>query len=177
MFSQEEEILSERNKLQDSAASKKNDTLQSSMFLQKIVLDEVNLFPSKYNAVSLGIIKKEIKPLSVNERRLYTAGDFKPIHLLSILGGSLAVDPIINKISGRTKRLKHYITIEKNIKHFDYISYHYHDYMVNNLDIDETQLGQFVDFVVADERVAKMLENKNYDELPFIIGDLWVEFR
>ena len=60
-------------------------------------LDEVNLTDvSEINAVSLGIIPEEIERLSVNERRLQTAGDFKPIHLLGLLGGSLQVDPIVN---------------------------------------------------------------------------------
>lgn len=177
MFSQEEERLSERDKVQDSIESKKSDTLQNSIFRQKIVLDEVELTPSKYDAVTLGIIKKEIKPLSLNERRLYTAGDFKPVHLLSILGGSLAIDPIINKISGRTNRLKQYIKVEKNIKHFEYILFHYQDYMVKNLNIDENLLEQFVDYLVADEHISHLLEKKIYDELPFIIGDMWIEFQ
>lgn len=177
VFSQEKEVLQNQSKVSDSIKTKEKDTIQSSTFTQKITLDEVNLTPSEYNAVSLGIIKKEIKPLSLNERRLYTAGDFKPIHLLSILGGTLAVDPIINKISGRTNRLKRYIKIEKNIKHFEYILYHYQDYMVNNLNIDEELLEQFVDYLVANEQVSNLLENKIYNELPFIIGDMWFDFQ
>lgn len=177
LFSQEEETLPERSKVTDAADIKKKDTLQSSVFNQKIILDEVAITPSKYNAVSLGIIKKELKPLSPNERRLYTAGDFKPIHLLSILGGTLAIDPIINKISGRTNRLKKYIEIEKNIKNFEYILYHYSDYMQRNLNIDEALLGQFVDYLLANEQVSYLMENKIYTELPFIIGDTWFEFQ
>ena len=85
------------------------DTVRS-IFDQVNILDEVFIASnSEFNAVSLGILKKEIKPLTPYERQLYTAGDFKPVHLLSILTGSLNVDPIINAITGRTKRLKKYI--------------------------------------------------------------------
>ena len=55
---------------------------------------------SEINVVDLGIIPKEIETLSMNERRLETAGDFKWIHLLGILGGSLEIDPILNAING-----------------------------------------------------------------------------
>ena len=61
----------------------------------------VNKHP-EINAVSLGISPKGIVHRTQMERRLYTAGDFKPIHLLGLLGGSLQVDPILNAINGRT---------------------------------------------------------------------------
>jgi len=35
---------------------------------------------------------------------------------LGILGGALAVDPILNAINGRTKRLKKEVVVEKNEK-------------------------------------------------------------
>ena len=76
-------------------------------------LDEVEVKNySHLNAESLGITNG-VKTYTPAERKLKTAGDFKPIHLLGILGGSLPVDPILNAINGRTKRLKEEIKIEK----------------------------------------------------------------
>ena len=76
-------------------------------------LDEVVVIDySHLNAESLGITNG-VKTYTPAERKLKTAGDFKPIHLLNILGGSLDVDPILNAINGRTKRLKEEIKIEK----------------------------------------------------------------
>lgn len=99
---------------EDSIKIEPSDTLKKSIFEQVNILEEVFIqSKSEFTALSLGIIQKEIKPPSPYERQLYTAGDFKPIHLLSLLGGSLQVDPIINAISGRTKRLKKYIQFEK----------------------------------------------------------------
>ncbi|OBX25472.1 hypothetical protein A9996_09870 [Gelidibacter algens] len=64
------------------------------------------------NFYDLGISGYQGKPKTQSERRLYTAGDFKPIHLLALLGGSLPLDPIFNAISGRTKELKHRVYLE-----------------------------------------------------------------
>ena len=50
--------------------------------------------------------------LTQSERRLHTAGDFKPIMLLGLLAGSMPLDPVINAITGRTKRLKKRINLE-----------------------------------------------------------------
>lgn len=75
------------------------------------MLDEVEI--NSLNAQSLGILSKPAKTFTPAERQLETAGDFKPIHLLSILGGSMPLDPVINKISGRTKRLKQLVEMER----------------------------------------------------------------
>ena len=49
------------------------------------------------------------EPLTQNERRIYTAttgpGGTK-LNLLNVLTGRIPIDPILNKINGRTKRLK-----------------------------------------------------------------------
>ncbi|PKP24901.1 MAG: hypothetical protein CVU03_10555 [Bacteroidetes bacterium HGW-Bacteroidetes-2] len=57
------------------------------------------------SALSLGIIDKEIIPLTQSERRLYTA---------TTGGGTVPFDPIINAITGRTKMLKMHIELDKD---------------------------------------------------------------
>lgn len=74
------------------------------MTSKRVVLDEVEI--KSYNAVSMGILQTPAKTYTPAERRLKTAGDFKPIHLLAILGGGMPLDPVFNTINGRTKRLK-----------------------------------------------------------------------
>jgi hypothetical protein len=66
------------------------------------------------NAVSERIVAKEPKKYTVAERRLRTAGDFKPIMLLNLYG--MPLDLIINKINGRTKRPKK-LVVRKKEKH------------------------------------------------------------
>lgn len=75
-------------------------------------LNEV-VVEKQIDAVSLGIVPAGQKRYTHAERKLYTAGDFKPIHLLGILGGSLPIDPIINAITGKTKRLKKEVALER----------------------------------------------------------------
>lgn len=141
-------------------------------------LDEVKInSKSEYNAVSLGILKKEIKPLSVNERKLYTAGDFKLIHLLSILGGSLQIDPIINKISGRKKKLKGYIKLEKKQDNLIFLEDHFMDYMRQNLSIPENSIGAFLNYLIENESLPNLIERPDFGELHFLIGDEWFNFK
>lgn len=80
--------------------------------LKEVVVDE----NANISAENLGIIPRGQKKYTQAERQLKTAGDFKPIMLLGLLGGSMPLDPLINKISGRTKRLKTNVEIEKKRK-------------------------------------------------------------
>jgi len=82
-----------------------NDTYE----LDEIVIEQDN----KLTSESLGLVPKGQKQYTPAERKLYTAGDFKPIHLVGIIMGGLAVDPIINAINGRTKSLKKAVDVER----------------------------------------------------------------
>lgn len=165
-------------KATDSLKQAVADSLNPSMLGKVNKLDEVIINSnSKYNAITLGIISKEIPQLSINERRLYTAGDFKPIHLLSLLGGSLEIDPIINAISGRTKRLKKFIKIEVKESNLHFLEDHFMGYMVENLNIGKEHLGRFLNFLVENENLQELLDRKDYGELHFFIGDEWFKFK
>ncbi|MEP3839029.1 MAG: carboxypeptidase-like regulatory domain-containing protein [Algibacter sp.] len=64
------------------------------------------------NFYDVGIPGYTGKPATQSERRLYTAGVFKPEMLLGLVLGGGSLDPIINGISGRTKMLKKRVAIE-----------------------------------------------------------------
>lgn len=195
-FSQKREMLQDSIPVKDSIFDKEASTIfhsilksddfvnthladtVKSIFGQVNTLDEVFIKPkSEFNAVTLGILKKEIIPPTISERQLYTAGDFKPIHLLSILGGSLAVDPIINAISGRTKRLKRYIQIEKKERNIIFLEDHFTEYMVENLAIEEQYIGRFLNYLVENETLQALIDRKDLGELHFLIGDEWFKFK
>lgn len=171
-------IKSSLAKFGDSIPTTLSDSLNPSIFNQINKLDEVLIErKSEFNAVSLGIIKKEIKPLTVYERQLYTAGDFKPIHLLSILGGSLPVDPIINAITGRTKRLKKYISFEKKESNIGFLEDHFTEYMRTNLNISEEIIGNFLSYLIENDELQNLIDRKDFGELHFLIGDEWFKFE
>lgn len=141
-------------------------------------LDEVSIYHSPdINAVSLGIIKKEPKKLTVNERRLRTAGDFKLIHLLSLLGGSLQVDPIINKISGRTKRLKKYIKFDEERAEYFYLKEEFSSAISSNLTIEEQEVNRYIYYLIDHPTIQDLIKAKNTLKLEFYIYEFFPKYK
>ena len=147
--------------------------LQKPNELKEVMVNE----HSEINAVSLGIIQKEIKPLSVNERRLKTAGDFKPIHLLGILTGSLPLDPILNAINGRTKRLKRNIAIEKQQKNIAFLEMHYLEYMTEEMKLSYPQAQLLIDAIIENDELNYLIETNNEARLQFFLQDQWYRLQ
>ena len=126
--------------------------------LEEVVITEYR----KINAVDLGIMSKHAKEYTPAERRLKTAGDFKPIQLLGILGGSLPIDPILNAINGRTKRLKKEINIERREARLQEIEGLYDAiFYTKNLKIPVDYIMGFKYFLAEDDDFATLLSAKN----------------
>jgi len=100
------------------------------------------------------------------ERKLYTAGDFKPIHLLGLLAGSLQVDPILNAINGRTSRLKKEIDLEQKEFRLEEINTLYSDeFYTEKLKIPKDYILGFKYYLNEDEDFATLMESKNVASL------------
>lgn len=126
--------------------------------LKEVIINENR----SINAVSLGILPKEAKKYTPAERKLRTAGDFKPIDLLGILGGALAVDPILNAINGRTKRLKKEVVIEKNEKLLLKLEdYYKENYYTEVLKIPQEYIKGFQYYLIEDADFVNALNAKN----------------
>ena len=179
VFSQKKEGISTQTSAKDSLQNKRFFYQDSLTYSKKsILLDEVKIRPnSQISAYSLGITKTPIIAPTQYERQLLTAGDFKPIHLLSLLGGSLQVDPIINAISGRTKRLKKYVKIERNIKYQEYLEEKFEEYFTEKLKIDQESVGSFIIHLSEDETIQNLIQNKKFEELEFAIAEKWFNFK
>jgi hypothetical protein len=137
----------------------------------------VNKHP-ELNAVSLGISPKGIKYRTPMERKLYTAGDFKPIHLLGILGGSLAVDPILNAINGRTAMIKKEIEVEKKERLLAIIDALYKkDYFAKTLKISTDYIKGFQYYCLEDQKFSEVLKTKNKTKIEFLIVPLAVKYN
>lgn len=148
------------------------------MVPQGIALDEIRLHQySHINAVALGILPKEVEQLTQHQRRLKAAGDFKWIHLLGLLGGHLEVDPILNKINGRTKRLKRYIKLDQKTEFIHFLKINYLDYMMNELHIPEQDIGGFLYHLADLETLQQLSENKERNQLEFWIVDQWMQYK
>ncbi len=143
-------------------------TLKTNTLNEVIVNDNRNI-----NAVSLGILSKEAKKYTPAERKLRTAGDFKPIDLLGILGGALAVDPILNAINGRTKRLKKEVVIEKNEKLLLKLEdYYKEDYYTEVLKIPKEYIKGFQYYLIEDAEFVNALNAKNKTMTSFLAKKL-----
>lgn len=139
-------------------------------------LEEVTVTDiSKINAVSLGIIPKEIPIPTQNERRLQTAGDFKWHHLLGIIGG-LQIDPILNAINGRTKQLKRNILIENKIKNISTLEGQ-RDYMQQSMNLNDEQMGRLIAFAAEEEKVQLVINSKNEMQIQLFLLDTWMKFK
>ena len=131
-----------------------------------------------FNALSMGIVQKKPKHYTPAERKLKTAGDFKPIDLLGILGGSLPVDPIINAINGRTKRLKNQIKIENKEFLLLKISELYKfDFFIKTLKISSENVKGFQYYLVENNSFIETLKLNKTEKTTFLILELAVKYN
>lgn len=152
----------------------KESVLKIQMTTKTNALDEVviNNYP-KINAVDLGISPKGIKQRTQMERKLYTAGDFKPIHLLGILGGSLNVDAMLNSINGRTAMTKKLIELEKKVVLLEEAENLFEEqYYTNTLKIPSEYIKGFQYYIVENEKFITVLKSKNKTDIDFMMVDL-----
>lgn len=144
-----------------------------------IELNEVviNKHPN-ITAENLGIIPKDQVKLTTAERRLQTAGEFKPIMLLGLLGGSMPLDPVINAITGRTKMLKKDLAVERKEFLMVKLGNLFEDkYYIETLKIPEELIKGFQYYCIEDLDFAKSLKEKNKTITMFLIVGLASEFN
>ena len=139
----------------------------SSLELDEVVVD------GSITAEKLGIVPKNQKQYTPAERKLYTAGDFKPIMLLGLLVGSMPLDPLINAINGRTKRMKKLVAQEKREMLLEKL----HNIctateITNTFKVPEEHIDGFLYFVIEDKDVASLIDAKNESLAKFRITEL-----
>ncbi|MFH7008889.1 carboxypeptidase-like regulatory domain-containing protein [Flavobacterium plurextorum] len=154
-------------------------SVQIKMKTKQTELSEVVV--NKYahiNAVNFGIVSKNQKKYTAAERKLAVAGDFKPISLLGLLGGSMPLDPILNKINGRTKNLKKNIEVEKKEVSIVQLGYLFEQaYFVDRLGVSSEYVTGFKYYLVENEEVVSLLRSKEKSKLEFLINELAVKYK
>jgi hypothetical protein len=149
------------------------------MDIENFALKEVliNEYP-RITAENLGIIPFGQKRYTAAERRLKTAGDFKPIMLLAMVGGSMPLDPLINKINGRTKRLKKEVVIEKQEFNMRLVSVLFsEDFFIKKFNIPREYVEGFKYYIVEDRSVVSALTEKNKPMLEFLISAIAIKYN
>jgi len=155
-----------------------SDVVQISMIPKVTTLDEavVNQY-THINAEALGIIPKGQRKYTPAERRLQTAGDFKPIHLLGILGGSLPVDPIINAITKRTAMLKKELAVETNERLLAQLDSFGDQYFTERLSISSELVDGFKRYAVEDPALQTALMTRNKEMVEFRLSFLAANYN
>lgn len=155
------------NLLQVKMTTKKNE-------LKEVVVNE----NANITAENLGIIPKGQKKYTQAERKLATAGDFKPVSLLGLLGGSMPLDPVINKINGRTKKLKINLEVEKKESNIEQLGYFFEEeYYIDYLKIPLEYIRGFKFYLVENQQVEMLLKEKDKSKLTLLMSELALKYN
>lgn len=155
------------------------EKLEVEMTSKAFILEEVEIVDNKsYNAVDLGILQRPAKSYTPMERRLKTAGDFKPIHLLGLLGGSVQLDPIFNAINGKTKRLKKEILLERNIRKLEnFRAFFPEKELVDDLKMNPDEVSEFTYSILDEKEFETLLENRDKSKMQFYLIEKYSQFK
>ncbi len=157
----------------------KSGSVNIEMVAKTTQLEEVKITKQpELDAVELGILQQPAKKYTQAERHLKTAGDFKPVHLLGLLGGQLPIDPIINSINGKTKRLKKELAIEREESLLATLSELFDDnYYTKNLKIEPDHIKGFQYYAIKDNNLIKALKSKNKALISFTLLQLSIDYN
>lgn len=147
------------------------------MVVNKIELKEV-VVNTGITAENLGIVPHGQKTFTPAERKLATAGDFKPVHLLGLLGGSFELDPLLNKINGRTKKLKELVEIERKEMNIVQLGYLFEDaYFTDYLKIPSEYVLGFKFYFVESHDVSLLLTEKDKTKLTPLLAESALKYN
>jgi hypothetical protein len=142
-----------------------NDNLIIRIEKKTVELKEVVIQKSNIDAMSTGVLQKPAKEYTPAERKLRTA-------TTGIL------DPLVNLISGRTKKLKNQVSIEKQEMLLVKIANLYDDdYYTNKLKIPADYIKAFQYYIVSDDKFAAAMKAKNKSLASFRVVELANDFN
>lgn len=134
------------------------------MSAKTVELKEVVIEKSEINAVSMGIVSKDQKTYTPAERKVRTAT-------------TGLLDPLLNKISGRTEMLKKEVIVEKNEKALVRLEYLFEEnYFVEKLKIPQEFVKGFQYYAVENVDLQKALKAKNKTLAKFLMINLSKEY-
>ncbi len=135
--------------------------------MQPIVneLKEVIVGNSAISAESLGIIPYGQKKYTPAERKIFTATS------------GFGIDPILNRISGRTNMLKKELEIERKEGYLVQLQNLFTpDFYVNSMNIPEIYLKGFLYYLVENPKFTRILRTKNRTAIEFSMSELALQY-
>jgi hypothetical protein len=117
-------------------------------------------------ASTLGLPNANVKVISQNERRLFEADNGKFISLGNYKLDStfnpmimVNLNKILNRVTGRTQKLKKFVAIDKEIAMLQKVKRLYPDSLfVQDLKIPETKINDFMNFCEVDSTYNEVVE-------------------
>ena len=90
----------------------------------------------------------------------------------------MPLNPVINKINGKTKRLKKLMVLKKRESDIKVISKIFGDnYFRDILNIPTENINGFKFYIVENENFIKILDSKNEPQISFYLAVLAEEFK
>lgn len=153
----------------------KNKVITIKLNAKNYELDNVNIV--KLDAQKLRIINYTPKKYTVAERRLRTAGQFKPYQLILIPFGGMPLDPVFNAISGRTAMLKKEVEIEKKEKLVEQLNLSYTDAVLQTkYHIPQEYTEGFRYFLAENAEFSNLYKLSNSIKTDLKMSELSVEY-
>ncbi|TYB78023.1 hypothetical protein ES676_02050 [Bizionia saleffrena] len=117
----------------------------------------------------VGIPGYKGKRKTKSERLLQEAGDFKPGMLIGILVLSVPINPILNGLSGRTKRLKQRVALEANTEAMQKLIAKLGAAFFNDYPLETSRRMDFFYFCAEDENFNNHIGGGNIEMFDFVI--------
>ena len=142
--------------------------------LEEVVIDK------NVNSESLGLVPKNQKKFTQQEKKLYTSSYNTPLWVLALglLGGSMPLDPFINAITGRTKMLKNAVATEKTIAIVEKINGIYTaDEVENELKVPAEYVKGFVVYAAEDKVIVNALDAGDDGHVKLLLATLAIKYN
>jgi len=120
------------------------------------------------NFYDVGIPGYTGKKKTKSERLLFEAGEFKPSMLVGLLMGGLPLNPILNGLSGRTKKLKKRVALEANTTLMNAIKNRLSEVFFKENKLKEELRADFFYFCAEDETFQARCAYEDLEALKFM---------
>ncbi|WP_299337290.1 hypothetical protein [uncultured Psychroserpens sp.] len=125
------------------------------------------------NFYDVGIPGYTGKPKTQKERRLYEADAGKSIVIAPLFVG-INIHKILNKISGRTKKLKKAVMLEKQIDCMNKMKSEFSDLLFENMEIEEHLKIDFFYYVAEDQKFQELCQSDDsFTTYEFLLKKLY----
>lgn len=142
--------------------------------LEEVVIDK------NINAESLGLVPKNQKKFTQQEKKLYTSSYNTPLWALALglLAGAMPLDPFINAITGRTKMLKNAVATEKTIAVIEKINGIYTaEEVQNQLNVPADYVQGFIVYAAEDKTITDAFAAGDDGHVKILLATLAIQYN